>query len=246
MTARRHRALFLDVGDTLVYPHPSAAELMAGICREAGFPVTAGQFEAVEATVGPRILERQRAATELYSTSMDNSRRFWVWVYGEILGELDAPAALRERLSLRFHECFNTLETWRLFDDSIPTLEALQPLRQSGLVMAIISNWEDWLDALLAHLEVDRYFDFAIISAGMQLEKPDPAIFRAALDRAGVRAGEAMHVGDSIHADIEGAHNVGIDPVFLDRRGRLSGRAEQLPTGTHIIHSLSELPALLG
>jgi putative hydrolase of the HAD superfamily len=240
------RALFLDVGETLVYPHPSAAEITAGVCVEAGFPVAVERIEAAEATIGPRVLEKQRAATELYSVSMENSRRFWTWVYGELLHELQAPESLRPEIANRLHERFNTLETWRLYEDTIPVLEALQEHRRAGLAMGIISNWEDWLDSLLSHLDLDRYFDFAIISAGVQLEKPDPAIFHAALDKAGVAPGEAMHVGDSVHADVEGALGVGIHPVLLDRRGRYAERPDRLPEGATVIRSLTELAPLLG
>lgn len=241
----KYKALFFDVGDTLVYPHPSAAGIIAAICRDQGFEVAPEAIEAAEAVVGPRMLARQRETGELYSLSMHSSRRFWYWVYGEILEELGAPHALRPALSQVFHERFNTVETWRLFDDSIPTLESLQPLRSNGTVMGIISNWEDWLDTLLAHLSIDRYFDFAIISAGVQLEKPDPAIFHAALDRAGVAAGEALHVGDSVHADIEGALAVGITPVLIDRRRRYAGREDALPAGATVITTLAELSGLL-
>jgi putative hydrolase of the HAD superfamily len=238
----RYRALFLDVGDTLVYAHPSPAEIMARVCRELGLDVTAAQIEAAETAAGPRIVERQNTG-ELYSISAESSRRFWTWIYQQLLDQLGAPASLWPALAERFHQAFNTLDTWRLYPDSVPTLEALQAHRQSGLVLAIISNWEDWLEALLAHLAIDRYFDFAVISASVQLEKPDPAIFHTALERAGARPDEALHVGDSVSADVDGARGVGMTPVLVDRHGRYS--PAQL-NGATIIRSLSELPPMLG
>jgi putative hydrolase of the HAD superfamily len=240
--ATRYKAIFFDVGETLVYPHPSPAEIMAQVGREMGYPVEAAQIEQAEAAIGPRVLARQAAGGELYSISKENSRRFWTWVYGELLGELEAPPALRSDLALRFHERFNTIETWRLFPDSVPALEAIQSHRQRGLVVGIISNWEDWLETLLVELAIDRYFDFAIISAGVQLEKPDPAIFHTALDRAGVRANEALHVGDSLHADVGGARRVGITPILIDRRGRYSSSRMD---DAIVTRSLAEVPPLL-
>jgi putative hydrolase of the HAD superfamily len=237
----RYRALFLDVGDTLVYAHPSPSAIMASVCCALGFATTAEQIEAAEAAAGPRIVERQ-AADELYSISAENSHRFWTWIYHQLLDQLDAPLALRPALVERFHETFNALDTWRLYPDTIPALQALQAQRQVGLTLAIISNWEDWLEALLAHLDIDRYFDFAVISSGVRLEKPDPAIFRTALDRAGVRPDEALHVGDSVHADVNGATSAGITPILLDRRGRHQAAA---PGGVRVINTLADLPALL-
>lgn len=242
MMPERVRALFLDIGDTLVYAHPSSAEIMAHVCGAAGLDISVAQIEAVDETVAPRVLQRQSDG-ELYSISPQSSERFWYWVYGEILAELDVPVALRPELSRRFHQRFMALETWRLFPDALPALETIQQRRQEeGLVVGVISNWEDWLETLLAQLEIDRYFDFIIVSAGVRLEKPDPAIFHAALARARVAATQALHVGDSLHADVGGARATGITPVLIDRRGRYA--RERIGEVT-VIRSLAELPPLL-
>ena len=239
------RALFLDVGDTLVYAHPSSEEIIASTCRAAGFPVSEAQVSAAEAATGPRLIERQATDGELYSISMENSRRFWTWVYAQLLTELGIPESHHAPIGERLHSHFNSMETWRLFPDAVPALEALQSRRRAGMKLGIISNWEDWLEALLTHLDVDRYFDFAVISANEKLEKPNPAIFRTALERAGVAAADAVHVGDSVRADVEGALGVGIGAVLLDRRRRFEEGAETLPAGTHVVHSLEELLDLL-
>ena len=239
------RALFFDVGETLVYPHPSSEEVISAACRDAGFPVTEAQVAAAEAAIAPRMTERQSSGGELYSVSMENSRRFWTWVYSEILTELGVPADHHTSLGERLHTHFNSLETWRLYPDSIPTLEALQPRRRAGMKLAIISNWEDWLEALLTHLDVNRYFDFAIISATERMEKPDPAIFHAALGRAGVPPHEAVHIGDNLHADVKGALAVGITPVLLDRRRRHAEDPSRIPDGAHVVPSLEALVRLL-
>ena len=239
------RALFFDVGETLVYPHPSSEEVISAACRDAGFPVTEAQVAAAEAAIVPRMTERQSSGGELYSISMEHSRRFWTWVYAQIFDELNIPADHHTTLGERLHTHFNSLENWRLYPDSIPTLEALQPRRRAGMKLAIISNWEDWLEALLTHLDVARYFDFAIISASVQLEKPDPAIFHAALDRAGVAAGDAVHIGDNLNADVKGALAVGITPVLLDRRRRHAKDPSRIPDGAHVVPSLDALLQLL-
>lgn len=238
------RALFFDVGETLVYPHPSAAEIMAEVCAESGFDVTPAQIEAAETAVAPAIVQRQTTAgADLYSISAENSERFWRWVYEQILGALGVPSDARLGVGQRMHRRFMTLETWRLFPDALPTLEAVQRRRQAdGLVVGVVSNWEDWLETLLAQLQVHTFFDFLTISAGVRSEKPDPAIFRAALERSGRPATETLHVGDSLHADVRGAQAVGITPVLLDRRGRYT--AEQT-RGARVIRSLAELPPLL-
>ena len=236
------RALFLDVGDTLVYPHPSSSEVIAESCRAGGIQVTAEQVATAERAIGPRV--RQRLAQgPLYSISAESSERFWTWVYDQLLSELRVPEARRLALAQTFHRRFNTVETWRLYPEALPALEAIHARReQRGLVCGVLSNWEDWLEALLTHLDIDRYFDFLVISSTEQVEKPAPAIFQRALERAGTRPEEAMHVGDSLQADVQGAQRAGIRAVLLDRRG--SYTPEQVP-GATIIRSLEAFPALL-
>ena len=56
-------------------------------------------------------------------------------------------------------------------------------------------------------------------SVDVGAEKPDPAVFLAALSKANVEAYEAVHVGDQRRAEVGGAQRVGIHPVLLDRGG---------------------------
>jgi putative hydrolase of the HAD superfamily len=243
-SAKRYGALFLDVGDTLVYAHPSPAEVMAEVCSAAGFDVTADAIAAADSKVWPTLLTRQgpMGAGELYSVSAENSQRFWAWVYDAILRAVAVPEEARPDLAQRFHARFSALSTWQLFPDAIPALDEIERRRQGGLKVGVVSNWEDWLEALLLQLEVHHYFDFLVVSAGVRSEKPDPAIFHAALARSGVPPQETLHVGDSLHADVGGARACGITPVLLDRRGRYT--SDQVPGG-RLIRSLADLPALL-
>jgi len=82
---------------------------------------------------------------------------------------------------------------------------ALERLRAHGLALAVVSNWDETLPERLAGFHVD-----AVVSSGEAgAPKPDPAIFRLALERLGVRAERALHVGDS-PADEQGAHRAGL------------------------------------
>jgi len=73
--------------------------------------------------------------------------------------------------------------------------------------------------------------------------KPDPRIFEILLARAGLRAGEAAHVGDDAAADVEGARRAGVLPIWLDRDGT-GWPLQSAPPGL-VIASLEELPAVL-
>ena len=76
--------------------------------------------------------------------------------------------------------------------------------------------------------------DAVVISAELGVAKPDPAIFRAALDRLGARAADAMHVGDSVEDDVAGARAAGLEAVLVARNGGAGARrrARRAPPST--------------
>jgi len=105
--------------------------------------------------------------------------------------------------------------------------------------MGLVSNTSRDLDEIVAAFALAEYIEVAVASVEIGLAKPSPAIFGVALERAGVAAGEAVMVGDSVEDDVRGALACGMGAVLLDRAGR---HDVPLPT----IGGLAELPALLG
>jgi putative hydrolase of the HAD superfamily len=118
-------------------------------------------------------------------------------------------------------------------------MPALDALRDRGLKVGAVSNWVWQLPELLHSLELVSQFDFIAASARVGFEKPHPRIFRYALEQAGVKPAEAIHVGDHLDADVAGARKVGIGAVLIDRRERFG--AADVPPGVPLIRSLSEL-----
>ena len=125
---------------------------------------------------------------------------------------------------------------WHVFPE-VPG--ALDELQARHLVIGAVSNWVWSLPELLHSLELVGRFDFIAASARVEFEKPHPGIFRYALKQAGVRPSEVIHVGDHLDADVEGAINVGITPVLIDRNQRFT-RAEVRPD-VPIITALDQL-----
>ena len=85
-----------------------------------------------------------------------------------------------------------------------------------------------------------RYFPVRVISGIEGVEKPDPAIFRIAMERAGVSAAESVYVGDNPVFDALPAEEAGMAAVIVDRRNRFPEYE-----GARIA-SLDELPGVLG
>lgn len=107
-----------------------------------------------------------------------------------------------------------------LFPDVI---EGLDRLRESGLVVGVVSNMNSGSQRLLDDMGLTGHVDFAVTSGETGVEKPDRRIFEAGLLKAGVEASEAAFVGDQLESDIFGAENAGLRPVLIDR---YSGHAD--------------------
>ena len=230
------RAVFFDVGETLVHAEPSFPELLALTLRAEGFDVDPAMVRSKVHTVSEHF-ERARQAGELWTTSMERSRRFWFGVYRTFLTELGLPFS--KALAARLFDTFTDPTNYRLFDDA---LACLRQLRERGLILGVVSNFEEWLERLLESLGVSEYFDVRIISGVEGMEKPDPRLFRLALERTGARPEESVYVGDIPMFDTEPAAALGMVPVLIDRRGRHPDYAGPGPR----ITSLKDLAGAVG
>lgn len=228
--------VFLDAGETILYPHPSFSELFARVVSEAGVDASAGDVEDVRRRLAPHLVDmaEDSGVKEGLSLSAESSRTFWTFLYRRFLEELGHPAD--EALVDRLFDVFSSTSTYRLYDDVLP---ALRELSGRGYRLGLISNFERWLEEMLVELEVGHVFDVAVISGIEGVEKPDASIYELALRKAGVGAAGAVHVGDSPGLDIEPARSVGITTVLLDRLGRYEDHDGRR------ISSLKELPDLL-
>lgn len=119
--------------------------------------------------------------------------------------------------------------------------ETLVRLRESGLLLIVVSNWDISLRDVLDELDLLGVLDGAVASAEVGHAKPERAIFDAALELAGVSPEQALHVGDSPELDVQGALGADIAPILL-RRGRLE--AHRARSAAAEISTLEALPAL--
>jgi putative hydrolase of the HAD superfamily len=229
-----HRMVFFDAGETLLYPHPSFPELFALVMRAEGHEVDPAAVRENLAPVSELFLDAARKK-EVWSNTPERSREFWQRVYGVLLDRLGLPGG--EEVFGRLEREFTDLGNYRLFPDVAPTLERLAV---AGYRLGVISNFEAWLERLLEHLGVARHFEVEVISGVEGVEKPDPAIFRIALERTGLRGEEAVYVGDLVEFDVAPAVSVGMLGILVDRRGRFPDHDGPRVT------SLEEVPDLLG
>ncbi len=100
------------------------------------------------------------------------------------------------------------------YPDAVPTLEEL---KRRGFRLGVIANQNQGTEARLAAWGLLSFFDVIAASAELGLAKPDPAIFRWALERAGCDALRAVMVGDRLDNDIAPANRLGMHSVRLLR-----------------------------
>ena len=208
------RAVLFDVGETLVHPAPSFPELFSTVVAADGHERSPEAVVDASRAVFHRFSEAARDV-ELWTTSPDRSARFWKSVYERMLGELDIPDD--GRLADVLYATFTDPANYELFDDVEPALDELEA---AGLVLAIVSNFEAWLEDLLGTLGVRDRFGVRVISGREGVEKPDLRIFELALERLSIEAADAMYVGDNPEFDVVPAATLGMTPVLIDRRGR--------------------------
>ena len=111
----------------------------------------------------------------------------------------------------------------------------LEALRARGVAIVVVSNWDVSLHDVLERTRLRALVDGVVTSAEFGAAKPDPAIFRRALALAGAAAGDALHAGDDLDADVAGARAAGIEAVLVARDG------EPAPAGVRTIRTLEGL-----
>lgn len=128
--------------------------------------------------------------------------------------------------------------SWTAYPDTLPTLKTLD-----GYVLAILSNGD--LAQQTRKLQVcgaAKHFVGIFASSDIGCSKPAPEAFLRACQRLDISPQRCMHVGDSLETDARGSTIAGLMSVWLDRAHSGTDPGPE----THVIHSLSELPALIG
>jgi REG-2-like HAD superfamily hydrolase len=233
------KAVFFDVGQTLLTP---------GIPEELSFVQAATEVGAEldpadVVRLMPQVYERYEELYESDDSFWSDEERataIWLEVYAYLAELAGIPAHARE-IARRVHQTYFTAGAWQIFADVLPTLNAL---KAHGLRMGLISNWDSSLEPIIMDLGLGSHFATIIASTVVRMHKPQRLIFDLALERIGVRAAEAVHVGDHLQADVGGARDAGLLPVLIDRQHRHGTVAATDELA--VIHDLRELPAILG
>lgn len=199
------RAVSFDVGGTLIEPWPSVGHIYAQVAAQFGID-----------DVSPEDLNRQFSLAWKARRAFDYSREAWRELVNASFARL-WPEPPSMKCFEAMYDAFARPEPWRIFDDVLPTLAAI---RERGLKLAIVSNWDDRLRPLLRELNLIGHFDVVVISHDTGVTKPSPKIFQRAAAELDLPAETILHIGDSAAEDFRGARAAGMHSLLLDRRGK--------------------------
>jgi HAD superfamily hydrolase (TIGR01549 family) len=227
------RAVLFDVDFTLIYPGPTfRGEGYRAFCERYGMDVDASKFEAGVASAGP-LLESQG---DVYDPEI------FIAYTSRIIEVMGGTGARIEDCSREIYREWAACQHFELYDD-VPGV--MRQLADASVRIGLISNTHRCLASFQSHFELQGLVSATVSSSDLGLMKPHPSIFTAALQLLGVDAADATMVGDSLKHDVEGALNVGMGAVLLNRGDAAAPKV----AGDHrvpVIHSLRELPPLLG
>jgi putative hydrolase of the HAD superfamily len=134
-------------------------------------------------------------------------------------------------------EVFRDADAYELFPE---TRTVLEQLRLQGYRLGILSNFDSRLHDVLGGLGIGSFFDTVVLSWDAGFAKPDARIFQHALRTNGIPAVFALHVGDSLSEDFEGAAAAGMRGLLLDRKN-----AWPVLTSVPRVASLLEIPGMM-
>ena len=228
-------AVFFDLYGTLAGFHPPRYEIQSEACADFGIHVTP-QGILKGYALADAYMAAQNATRPLRELEDEERDRFFA-EYERLVLEGGGVEVTGERALGVWRRVRQIPYQLERFDDVLPAMDLL---KMHGLTLGLISNINRDGDELSESLGLTPYLDFTVTSVEVGAEKPHPPIFLAALAKARVEPHEAVHVGDQLTSDIEGARGVGIGPVLLDRDGNHRD-FEDCPR----IETLMELPWLL-
>jgi len=222
-------AVTFDVTRTLLHV-PRLGAIYAEVLERHGVGIDAEEAERLFSVVWQELACSAEPGHDRFSTHPEGERGWWRRLLERMCELREAPPPSRFAAAELFHR-FGTAEPYEVYPE-VP--ESLAGLRDEGLRLGVISNWDHRLPDVLAALGLAPFFDAVVYSSRAGVEKPDGRIFRQAAAELGAETGAVLHVGDGRLEDVEGAVAAGLRALHLTRS-----------SGGGDLRDLSPLPELV-
>ena len=205
------RAILFDAAGTLFYLTKTVGDHYAYVGREVGLDLDAQQLDCAFHTAWQQMPHRPA----IDGPRENDDKGWWRNLVGRVFDQV-APSLSkldRDNFFEVAYEHFAEAGVWELYPE-VP--EVLEQLR-SRFQLAVISNFDGRLRLILQNLGISKYFDHVFISSELGADKPDPEIFRRALEIIHLDANEVLEVGDDPERDWKAAKAAGLLVFRLDR-----------------------------
>jgi putative hydrolase of the HAD superfamily len=231
------KAVFFDWFNTLARFEPPREELYGQAFRQFGIELSSRDVIRGILTADRYYFE-ENAKSPVEERSPQEQMEVYLHYPNAILIEagVEAPKELPLKILNMVTGQFKGV-AFALFDDVLSTLKIL---KERKLTLGLLTNLNRDMSPICRELGLEPYLDFVVTPGEVGVDKPEPPIFLTALQRAGVNASEAVHVGDQHRLDVVGARGVGIAPILIDRYD-LYPEVSDCPR----IHRLTELAEYL-
>jgi putative hydrolase of the HAD superfamily len=228
------RAVFFDAAGTLLHVRGSVGKIYWELAKPHGIQST------------PDLIEK--AFQDVFETSpppafpnlqpgliRKTEKQWWRDVVSRVFHQVGGIERFDEYFEKVF-EFFSSSRGWELYPE---TKQVLGALKDRGLVIGIVSNFDSRIYPVLSELGIFPLIDSVHLSTHEGSAKPDVAIFKKALEAHSLHPKEALHVGDSFKEDIQGALAAGLGAIYVNRQ--VSREPEYIPT----ISNLKDLLPLI-
>jgi len=209
-------AVLFDLDDTLFDHWASTRAALADLRRR--FPALDSLPAALVETEHRRLLEALHLRVLAGALTVDEAR---VERFRQLLalagGTADGAAAAAAEAAAAYRAAY--LAHWRPVEGALELLAAVHGRLATGVVTNNVAAEQR---QKIAACGFAPFLDAVVISEEAGVTKPDPRIFRLALERLGRPANEAVMIGDAWETDIAGARAAGIRPIWFNRVGAAS------------------------
>lgn len=235
------QVIFFDAAGTLFHVKGSVGEIYLQYAEKYGVRSTPETLEKVNKAFSESF---KAAPPPLFAVEhpekLKQCERLW-WF--DVVHAVFYRVGMFEKFDDYFEEvfeAFGTADPWEVYPE-VP--QSLTLLREQGLELGVISNFDTRFYEIFRALGLAGYFDSITISSMAKSVKPSTDIFQYALSQHALDPQEAIHVGDSVREDVEGAEKAGLTGIWLNRDGFEPSKEMMNPQ--RVVKNLEEMQLLL-
>lgn len=225
--------VYLDAGGTLIDPFPSVGGVYAKAGKAHGLKATSLDLQRGFAAVWSDARGSESTRFTTFGRDEPGTHAFWRSLVFDVLDAVDFEGD-KEACFLAFFKAFEEPEAWTVYPDVQPLL---QGLKARGIRAGLLSNWDYRLPPLLQRLGIPD-LQPQVISCFEGVAKPNPELYRRAVERVGIAPERILYVGDHLDLDLQPALAIGMDAYLIDRDGKLKDEPRAVPSLTTLLDHL--------